>query len=300
MTRAEHEPHAATDAEWLELVAHVSDGGARYFTDNQLYCRYARGRVQVTRYISRRGKLGLAMVVVGLAIWIYGLKVDWGLSLVLGIAITLTGVAQVGLGVVTRRDPAAREPFQRLLERQLATTPLPQLIQNPTLGSAGLELAPPRVECLLIVERDVLVDLLLKNDAQRRLCALIISEHGYPERLVPEARRLLDERSDLVVITLHDATQHGVELKSRLQGSQILPLGERKVIDAGLFAAEVGQIEELAAAFPASAFTQVPVDALSLPTLLSGLDGVTRGALSLAAGIYGEIAAGGSDSERAA
>ena len=86
----------------------ASAEGQHWFSENQLYCQYARGRVQTTRYISRRGRVGLAMIALGLAIWIYGLKVDWGLSLVLGIAITLTGVAQVGTGVVTRRDPADR------------------------------------------------------------------------------------------------------------------------------------------------------------------------------------------------
>ena len=289
-----------SEAEWRELARQASADGARYFTENQLYCRYARGRVRVTRYISRRGKLGLAMIVVGLGIWIYGLKADWGLTLVLGIAITLGGVAQVGTGVITRRDPAAREPVTRWLEQWLVGQPLPKLIRSAELGHAGLELSPPRVECLLIVEHDILVDLLLKNDAHQQLSALIISESGYPERLVPEARRLLDERSDLKVVALHDATQRGVELKSRLQASSALPLGDRAIVDAGLFAAEVGQIEELAAAFPASAFTQVPIDALSLPTLLAGLSVVSHGALSLSAGIFREIAGTDGDTERAA
>jgi hypothetical protein len=117
---------------------------------------------------------------------------------------------------------------------------------------------------------------------------------------VPEAQRLLDERSDLRVVALHDAGQRGVELKSRLQASTLLPLAAREIIDAGLFASEVGQIEELAAAFPASAFTEAPVDALSLATLLAGLSGVTRGAFSLSAGIYGEFPASGNKAERAA
>jgi hypothetical protein len=294
------EQDGTSDAEWLELTSRASDDGAHYFTENQLYCRYARGRVQVTRYISQRGKLGLFMILVGLCIWIYALKADWGLTLVLGVAITLGGVAQVGTGVVTRRDPAAREPITRRLVQWLAVNPLPKLLQSPELANAGLELSPPRVECLLIVERDILVDLLLKNDAHKRLSALILSESGYPEKLVPEARRLLDERSDLRVVAVHDATQHGVALKSRLQASKFLPLADREIIDAGLFAAEVGQIEELAAAFPASSFTHVTLDSLSYPTLLAGLSGVTRGALSLSAGIFGETERAGGDAERAA
>lgn len=280
------EADGTSDAEWLELVARTSDGGRHFFTENQLYCQYARGRVLVTRYISKRGQLGLLMIVVGLGMWMYALKADWGLTLVCGIAITLIGVAQVGTGVVTRRDPAAREPFARWLEKWLAQKPLPKLLQGTTLAHTGLELCPARVECLLIVERDALVDLLIKNDAHQALSALILSETGYPERLVPEARRWLDERSDLKVIALHDATQHGVSLKSRLQASLSLPLLDRPIVDAGLFAAEVGQIEALTSAFPASHTTQVPVDALPYSALLAGLASVVRGALSISAGIF--------------
>jgi hypothetical protein len=300
MTAIERDSEGASDAGWLALVARASADGAHYFTENQLYGQYARGHVVVTRFISRRGKLGLLMIVLGLGMWMWALKADWGLTLVLGIAITLGGVAQVGTGVVTRREPAAREPVTRWLEKWLNDSSLPKLIRRPELSNAGLELSPPRVECLLIVERDILVDLLLKNDAHLHLSALIISESGYPERLVPEARRLLDERSDLRVVALHDATRRGVEMRSRLQAGASLPLGNREIIDAGLFAADVGQIEELAAAFPASAFTQVPLDALSLTTLLAGLRGVTRGAPSLSGGIFGEVERTGSDSERAA
>jgi len=280
------EADGTSDADWLDLVSRASADNRYFFTENQLYCQYARGRVQVTRYISKRGRLGLVMIVVGLGMWMYALKVDWGLTLVLGIAITLIGVAQVGTGVVTRRDPAAREPLTRWLEKWLAHRPLPKLLRNTTLAHAGLELSPGRVECLLIVERDALVDLLLKNDAHQQLSALVISEAGYPERLVPEARRLLDERSDLKVIALHDATQRGVTLRSRLQTSTSLPLAGRPIVDAGLLAAEVGQIEALTSAFPAAHTTHVPVDALLYPPLLAGLAGVLRGALTISAGIF--------------
>jgi hypothetical protein len=289
-----------SDAEWSSLVRRTSADGAAYFTENQLFCRYARGRIQTTREISRRSGLGLALIALGLGIWVYALKADWGLTLVAGVAVTLAGVAQVGTGVVTRRAPAAREPFTRWLEQWLATKPLPKLLRGARFESSGLELSPSRVECLVIVERDTLVDLLLMNDAHQKLAALIVSENGYPERLVTEARHLLDERSDLKVVALHDATQRGVELKSRLQSSRALPLADREILDAGLFAADVGQIAELASAFPPSHFRQVPLDALSFAALLAGLGGVTHGALSISAGIFARADAPSSDAERAA
>ncbi|HEX3776043.1 MAG TPA: hypothetical protein VHV51_16340 [Polyangiaceae bacterium] len=275
-----------SDDEWRALVAAASDGERHHFTENRLYAEYARGRVVISRYISRRGKLGLAMIAIGIAIWVYGLKIDWGLMLVGGIAITLGGVAQVGTGVVTRRDPAAREPMRRWLEKWLSVQALPELLRAPALAHAGLEYAPPTALCVLVVERDILVDLLLKNGAQQRLQALIVAESGYPEALAREAQRQLDERSELKVIALHDATERGIGLNARLRSSRVLSVADREIVDAGLFAAEVGQIAELNSAFPPSHATQVPVDALSYPTLLAGLAGVVHGARTLTTGIF--------------
>jgi len=291
MSEPDLELAGPSEAEWLSLVREVSADNTRYFSENQLYCRYARGKVVVTRYISRRGKLGLILIAVGLLIWVYGLKRDWGLTLVLGIATTLTGVAQVGAGVVTRRDPAPREPVTRWLEKRRGEASLPTFLAGPTLAQQGAELRPARVECLVLVEHDLLADLLLKNGAHEALSALVVSERGYPEALAREAQRVLDERSDLKVIAVHDSTERGVASKARWAASPVLSLAGREIVDAGLFAADVGQIEELARAFPASAFTRVPLDALSLPTLLAGLSGVTRGAFSLSTGIHGEVPA---------
>jgi hypothetical protein len=274
-----------SDPEWLDLVRRASGEGRYYFTENQLYLAYARGRVQVTRYISRRGKLGLVLIALGLAIWMYALKMDWGITLVLGIAMTLSGVACVGTGVVTRRDPAAREPVTRWLAKWLATKPLEQFIESPELAHAGLEYRPERIETLIVVERGAVVDLLLKNGAHSQLSALILSETGYPEGLLQEARRALDERSDLKVILLHDATNAGVGMHARLLAQRRLPLAHRELLDAGLFPADVTQLEELAPAIPAAHTSHVPLDSLSFDALLRGLHGVTTGALSLCAAI---------------
>jgi hypothetical protein len=275
------ETDGMSDAQWLALVHETSDSGRYFFSENQLYLAYARNKVQVSRYIARRGGVGLVLIIVGLATWVYALKADWGLTLVLGIAVTLSGVACVGTGVVTRRDPAKREPVSRWLETWLAQRALDKLVAAPALAHAGLELRPERVEALVIVQRDALVDLLLKNDAQRELSALIVAESGYPRALSDEARRLLDERSDLKVIALHDATTAGTGMVARLQKSGVFPLSGRTLLDVGLFPADVTWLAELAPAIPAGYTNQVPVDSLSYSALRRGLRGVLGGALSL-------------------
>jgi hypothetical protein len=276
-----------TDPEWLELVREASADGQRFFTENQLYLAYARNKVQVTRYIARRGVLGLAMIAIGLGTWVYALKVDWGITLVVGIAITLSGVACVGTGVVTRRDPAAREPVTRWLAKWQTERQLENFLAQPALSNAGLEYLPERAQAVLFVQRDALADLLLKNGAQRELSALIVAESGYPAAVAVEARRLLGERSDLKLFVLHDATAAGVAMRARLQKSAAFPLGDRELLDIGLFPADVTWLAELAPAIPSEHTSLVPLDSLSFAALLSGLRGVLGGALSLHAAIDG-------------
>jgi hypothetical protein len=277
----EPEQDGITDAEWQALIARASGEGRRYFSENQLYLAYARNKVAVTRVIARRGVIGLCMTVLGLAAWVYALKADWGLTLVLGIAVTLTGVGMVGTGVVTRRDPASREPIARWLAKWLAVRGEQKLVAEATLSGAGREYLPAQVGCVVIAQRDELVDLLLKNGAHEALSALIVSESGYPGALAREARNLLEARPDLKVIAVHDATPEGVSMLGRLQKRELFPLGERAVLDAGLFPADVTWLAELAPAIPAAHINQVPLDSLSFDALLIGLRGVSRGELSL-------------------
>lgn len=276
-----------SDAEWRELLAEASADGRHFFTENQLYVAYARNKVRVTRYIARRGLIGLGMVVLGISLWVYSLNADWGLSLVLGIALTLTGVGLVGTGVVTRRDPAPREPVARWLAQWTRAHELPNLIARATLDESSLEYAPDEVACLLLVEREPLVDLLLKNGAHRELSALIVAESGYPAALAGEARRLLEARAELTVIAVHDATPSGSGMLARLHTSSAFALSQRQVLDAGLFPADVTWLAELAPAIPSGHANRVPLDSLSFDSLLLGLRGVARGALSLYAAIDG-------------
>ncbi|HEX2673872.1 MAG TPA: hypothetical protein VHM25_23510, partial [Polyangiaceae bacterium] len=172
------EQDGISDAEWAELVARASGEGRYHFSENQLYIAHARNKVQVTRYIARRGLLGLCMVVLGISLWVYSLNRDWGLTLVCGIALTLTGVGLVGTGVVTRRDPAAREPVTRWLAKWTAARGTQNVIGEAKLSNAGSEYSPADVACVIIVEREPVVDLLLENGAHTALSALIVAESG--------------------------------------------------------------------------------------------------------------------------
>jgi hypothetical protein len=286
------EQDGITDDEWQALLARASNDGRRFFSENQLYLAYARNKVVVTRQIARRGKLGLCIVVLGIAAWVYALKADAELTLVIGIALTLGGVGLVGTGVVTRREPASREPVARWLTKWTAARGLPQLITEARLSDKARDYVPPQVACVVLVERDPVVDLLLENGAHRALSALIVAESGYPEALASEARRQLEAHPELRVIAVHDATFRGIAMPARLRESPVFPLAQRQILDAGLFPADVTWLSELAPAIPAAHTSRVPLDSLSYDALLLGLRGVAHGALSLYAAIDAGRSAG--------
>lgn len=272
-----------SDAEWSSLVERASAG--HFFSENQLFLAYARHKVKVRRYIALRGVIGLLMIPVGLAAWVYALNADWGITLVLGIVITLSGVAMVGTGVVTERSPAAREPIQRWLSRWIAERGLERLITGPSPASDRSNWIVGNPRAVIVVERDELVDLLASNGAHIELDALIVAESGYPAALAAATNRFLAEQPTGRVVALHDATTEGVAMPSRLAKNRVLALGGRALIDAGLFPADVIWIGELAPAIPASHTTTVPVDSLSYEALLTGLRGVLDGELSLHAAL---------------
>ena len=76
-------------------------------------------------------------------------------------------------------------------------------------------------------------------------------------------------------------------MRARVQKSVTFPLGERELLDIGLFPADVTWLAELAPAIPSEHTSQVPLDSLSFAALMSGLRGVLGGALSLHAAIDG-------------
>ena len=68
------------------------------------------------------------------------------------------------------------------------------------------------MERILVVARDLLVDLMINNNRHTDQRILVLAESGYPDYLVPRARQLLEERCDLPVFLLHDATPSGVAM----------------------------------------------------------------------------------------
>jgi hypothetical protein len=278
----DREADGVVDDEWLELLQRASENESHWFTENQLYAAYAANHTRVARYIGRRGFWGLLSIPVGTAVWVHGLRVDSGLTLVLGILLILGGVALVGMGVVTRREPPPRELVARWVLRWLAAgRGIEKLIQTHTLD------AHPALPAkhVLIVERDSLVELLYKNGICETHELLVLSELGHPAGSWAQARRMLADRAELPVFLLHDTGLHGANLGARLLENRELELGPRRLLDVGLFPADVAQIIPLARITSEAGHGNVPLDYLTLPQIAAGIRGVLAGATLFSTGV---------------
>jgi hypothetical protein len=276
------------DIKFKGLLKAASANDTQYFTFNQLYARYCRGRegfiqAAFVSLLTSAGKLGVGMLAVGVTVGIIGYGSESAPAIALGVLVAIAGGVAFVVGrhreqvSPARRVAASREKLKGWVEKwKRANRPIPRLLETPSLDRAP---APYRegdiydygVEKLLIVQHDLLVDLLVKNDFHADQRALVLSERGYPSYLVSHAARLLKERPDLPVILLHDATPVGVGMRDRLRQSHAFDLGNRKLIDAGIFPADVKKIKALGPTVPEASEFAVPVDLISFGVLAGGL-----------------------------
>lgn len=297
-----------SDGKFLALIRTASAKDTVYFTFNQLYAVYCRGRSRIIAAIveSKLGPLGvfgLVLAIVGGTLVLGGWASDATTMLVVGAALTLGGLVLRSIGRNTRElapertEPPGAELLAGWIRKWAAAgKPNPKLLEAPALHSAP---APYResdiydygVERIIIVEHDLLVDLLVKNNQHAEQRALVISETGYPSYLLPHAKRLLDQRPDLPVVLFHDATPQGTQMATRLRRGGLFPLGARKLIDAGLFPKDVPKIRSLDATLPGTYGNAARADFLPFAAMAGGLAGVVgAGVLTSAALAHGTAA----------
>ncbi len=252
------------DARIAATVAKVSSKGECFFTSDQLYA------VEVLRGVRQYRRTSLMLVVatgvVAPLAWLGGLT--W-LALALGVVCAIAVFKSfTGTG-----QPTDRERWDAIIDKALASGSFPglsKLLRRPELGEppkAGPEpdLFDYGVERILIVERDLLVDLFVRNEFHATERCLVLSESGYPSYIANYAKQCLDERVDLPVFTLHDlapTAPHPTTRLARALGRPASELRRHKVVDLGLTSETVKQMRPLARYSRAIGSDRTPLDAL--------------------------------------
>ncbi|MEM7479147.1 MAG: hypothetical protein AAF483_29535 [Planctomycetota bacterium] len=255
-----------TDGKFLAAYRKASQNETAHFTLTQLYAAYCANikNSAVPLYIVS----AVAFLISIFFVWTEVVVGAFGL----GIAVLTFGAALYSKAFVI-----PWQQFQVHASRWYAEgKETPGVLVEPSLHQP-----PPNwseediysygVERILIVNRDILVDLLVFNNVHAEQRMLVLSESGYPSYLQSVARKLLDERADLPVFLLHDATRDCQNMERRLREQSWLGIRQHKVIDLGLKPSDFEKIKRTKNFDNQRPIRDLPVDALQTLFLAEGM-----------------------------
>lgn len=218
-----------TDGRWAWLLAKASGNATYSYTERQLFGVYARHQKR-----TRRPKLWFGVAAFG-ALFGAGMLAR---GMAGEVPLMLASLAAV-VGIVQSGQPAAdRTRFEQLLQVYLCTHKLPDLIAKP-----GLRKAPKKwrendiydygVEGVLVVDDDLLVDLLVRNEIHAAERIAVISRSGYPDYLKPAIKRVLSESADVPVFVLHGTDPDVQNMEQEVRESDLGVQPHHVVVDLG-------------------------------------------------------------------
>ncbi|QGJ70204.1 Multipass membrane protein [Planctomycetales bacterium 10988] len=266
------------DNKFVVIMNKASANGTYHFTKGQFLSALCQKEYESPLFSFGCAIFTLCLIPLSFFISAIMTKDMWELgtpALVIGIPLSLFFV---WLGRKHKYDPPPNmDRLNELIRRwKEEKGPIVGLIEEPNLHDPPPEWPEPDmydygVERILIVERDILVDWLVLNQMHAEWKTLIVAASGYPTYMVEHANRLLAERPDLPVFLLHDATEEGLLLESRIREEGLFHLAEHPVIDLGITPGEVEKMDRLKALKPEQSDYHLPVDMLPLLMLSTGI-----------------------------
>ncbi|MCG8614082.1 MAG: hypothetical protein MI864_26515 [Pseudomonadales bacterium] len=230
-----------TDGRFFAAIRVASQEGTAHFTSNQLYAVFAQ------KQLNRFAWLGITIVFGLIPGIILSIVQENGWFLLLTLLAGIAGALFHYSGM--RKSPIKPTQFRSYLARWKKkgyARFMDHYIDKPTLHEPPPEW-PERdmydygAERLLLVEKDYLVDWLVKNNLHTDHRSLIMSINGYPDYLLPKANRLLEQRPDLPVYLLHHAS--GVTMSTTLTSSKKFRIKDHPVTDLGVFPHQMTRIK---------------------------------------------------------
>lgn len=227
-----------------KLVDRLSGFGQYAFTYHQLYARIHR----LLRKKGRSGRIGCA-VVLGILLIILSFSVfsEWALP---PLALIVPAALYIWFIVWLVRRPVKipHSAIADTISRYRAAHPLEGMADGTGIQEGGgtdldpelLQHAPERI---LIVERDDVAEMLIRNGFHLENKTLVISANRLPTRAFAAYRHFLTRHPDLPVAVIHDASKKGHRLKTDLMADPEWGLAGKKVQDLGLHPADVARLK---------------------------------------------------------
>ena len=231
-------PYDAVDDYLLQKqIAQVSANNTRYFTQHQLYAAC----YQKYSWLSLIGAWAKILVSFFVVVFVVSALVHW--SFMLGLVAVVAYIFFSDKEKEPLMCDATPKVFEKALRKWIQQRhinapkgtqlgPL-KLIDNPTLDIDKKE-PLHEVEVIVVTDQNLYVDLLVKNGYDVQYKALIVSKKLYPKHLKPRLKQLLEEKPNLPLFFIHDATSEGAHTMEQFKNISELAIAGHPCIDLGL------------------------------------------------------------------
>lgn len=216
-----------SDFAFRQMIQRLSDGGQQAFTATQLALAICR---------SWRQKRG-AFIGCGVVAVIVALLIGFGQHALLGVAVFLI----LSTPIITGWWGRARLAFhkaRKLVDHYHQAHPITALADGRAFrqqtAPANLEDPQYAPERILVVERDDLVDMLIRNRFHLNHKTAVVSRSGYPERVFAACREFLRNHPNTPVQVLHDASLPGFGLTAQLATDPKWEFARQHLVDLGI------------------------------------------------------------------
>ncbi|MDG4555102.1 MAG: hypothetical protein P9E24_12795 [Candidatus Competibacter sp.] len=215
-----------------QIIQRLSDNGQQVFTTTQLalaICRLWRKKTL--------GPIGcgvIALVVSAIVgLFTFSEWSGWDGALILAVLLPLA----IWLG----RRGKNKLPFdkaRKIVEHYHQAHPIQALADGTAFRrqAAPLDLQDPHYapERILVVERDDLVDMLIRNRFHLTAKAVAVSRTGYPEPVFEACREFLRNHPDTPVQLVHDGSTQGFALAAQLADDSKWRFARARLTDLGI------------------------------------------------------------------
>lgn len=215
-----------SDKEWFDLTSQATRNGTRFISSDRLYAFFCEG--WRNDHPPAKPLSVLLLLAAAVLFWL-----DQQVLVLFAILGALTS------WFVPRHKTPSQAWFQEICQRMTrAGRHSPMVIDTrscldlPTLHDSSQ--SHDSIKQILILQRQIQVDLFLLNGFHLDGQTLILSAGGYPQLHLDLAERFLNECPELPVFLIHDASLKGSRMMTFLQQSDFLPLGGHPIYDLGL------------------------------------------------------------------
>lgn len=214
-----------------QIIHRLSENDLHCFTRIQLL-------LEICRYW-RKQNTALTVVAVVLAMIVGG--VIWSITKwKLWIGLVLMGLL-IGAALLLRRKQARSLPLKKagdLLKKYRNAHPISGLADGQAFIERSIEVvdqdfyyAPERI---LVVERDDLADVLIRNRFHLSAKVVVVSRTGYPAPIFAACQGFLTRHPVTPVQVLHDASLSGFALSAQLAADPQWQFARDQLVDLGL------------------------------------------------------------------